>query len=85
MSTPPVDKTAAVADKRRSAELVRRGALIALSVLVTLFAVLNLEEVRVDWIVGSGHAPLIIVIVVSVLVGILLTYGAERVTRKRRR
>jgi len=85
MSTPPVDKTAAEPDKRRSGELARRGALIALSVLVTLFAVLNLEEVRVDWIIGSGHAPLIIVIVVSVLGGIVLAYGAERITRKRRR
>jgi uncharacterized integral membrane protein len=53
-------------------------------VLATLFAVLNLDEVKVDWIVGSGHAPLIIVIVVSLLAGIVLTYFADRQARKRR-
>ncbi len=45
---------------------------------------LNVDEVKVNWILGSGHAPLIIVIVISVLVGIVLTYLAERITRKRR-
>lgn len=55
-----------------------------LAVLITLFAVLNLHEVKVDWILGSGRAPLIIVVVVSVLVGIVLTYFAERISRKRR-
>ena len=36
--------------------------LIALGVLVTVFAVLNLESVKVDWIVHTTHAPLIVVI-----------------------
>jgi uncharacterized integral membrane protein len=70
--------------ERSSGELARTGALVVLSVLITLFAVLNLKEVKVDWIFGSGHAPLIIVIVVSLLVGIVLTYFAERLVRKRR-
>jgi uncharacterized integral membrane protein len=69
---------------RRKRELARTGGLIVLAVLVTLFAVLNLDKVKVNWIIGSGHAPLIIVIIIAVLVGILLTYGAERVNRKRR-
>ncbi len=58
--------------------------LVLLAVLITLFAVLNLKQVKVDWIFGSGHAPLIIVIVISLLVGIVLTYFAERLVRKRR-
>ncbi|HEX3519067.1 MAG TPA: hypothetical protein VHT29_08545 [Solirubrobacteraceae bacterium] len=70
--------------ERSRGELARTGALVVLSVLITLFAVLNLKEVKVDWIFGSGHAPLIIVIVVSLLVGIVLTYFAERLVRKRR-
>jgi uncharacterized integral membrane protein len=70
--------------QRSRAELARTGAVVVLSVLITLFAVLNLKEVKVDWIFGSGHAPLIIVIVVSLLVGIVLTYFAERLVRKRR-
>ena len=56
----------------------RMAALVTLVVLITLFAVFNLKEVKVDWIFGSSKAPLIIVIVISLLVGILLTYVAER-------
>ncbi len=70
--------------RRGNGELARSGALVVLAVLITLFAVLNLGEVKVDWIVGSGRAPLIIVIVISLLVGIVLTYFAERLVRKRR-
>jgi uncharacterized integral membrane protein len=69
---------------RSNSEIARSVVLVVLAVLITLFAVLNLKEVKVDWIFGSGHAPLIIVIVVSLLVGIVLTYSAERIVRKRR-
>ncbi len=58
--------------------------MIILTILITLFAVLNLNSVKVDWIFGSGHAPLIIVIVISVLVGVVLTYAAERIIHKRK-
>jgi uncharacterized integral membrane protein len=70
--------------RRSTTELARTGAMVVLAVLITLFAVLNLDEVKVDWIFGSGHAPLIIVIVISLLVGVVLTYFAERLIRKRR-
>jgi uncharacterized integral membrane protein len=74
----------APARQRSRKEIVRTGALVLLAVLVTLFAVLNVEQVKVDWIVGSGQAPLIIVIVVSLLVGVILTHFAERRGAKRR-
>jgi uncharacterized integral membrane protein len=45
---------------------------------------LNVDEVKVDWIVGSSHAPLIIVIVVSLLIGLALGHFAERRSAKRR-
>jgi uncharacterized integral membrane protein len=70
-------------ERRSPSEQARTIGMLVLAVLITLFAVLNLKEVKVDWIVGSGHAPLIIVIVVSVVVGIVLTYLAERRKRKR--
>jgi len=57
---------------------------VLLAILITLFAVLNLDEVKVDWIFGSGRAPLIIVIVISLLLGIVLTYFVDRMARKRR-
>ncbi len=63
---------------------MRAGGMIALAAVFILFALLNLNEVKVNWIVGSGHVPLIIVIVISLLVGIVLTYSAERLGRKRR-
>jgi uncharacterized integral membrane protein len=72
------------AERRPPSERARTAALVLLAVLITLFAVLNLDEVKVHWIVGSGHAPLIIVIVISLLVGIVLTYFTERRGRKRR-
>ena len=71
-------------ERRSTSERTRTVAMLLLAVLITLFAVLNLDEVKVDWIFGSGHAPLIIVIVISLMVGIVLTYFAERRGRKRR-
>jgi uncharacterized integral membrane protein len=60
------------------------AALVALAILITLFAVLNVDEVKVHWIVGSGHAPLIIVIVISLFVGAVLARFAARRSSKRR-
>lgn len=71
-------------ERRSRREQSRTAALLLLSVLITLFAVLNVDEVKVHWIFGSGHAPLIIVIVISLLVGVVLTYFAGRRTGKRR-
>jgi lipopolysaccharide assembly protein A len=59
-------------------------AVAVLAVLITLFAVLNVKEVNVDWIFGSSKAPLIVVIVVSLLVGILITHFAGLRSRRRR-
>jgi len=69
---------------RTRRELARTGALVVLAVLITLFAVLNVKEVEVNWIFGSIKTPLIVVIVVSLLVGILLTHFGELLARRRR-
>jgi uncharacterized integral membrane protein len=79
---PAIEPTERTAPRRR--DQARTAALVILAVIVTLFAVLNTNEVKVNWIVGSSRAPLIIVIVVSVLVGIILTYFADRRAAKRR-
>jgi uncharacterized integral membrane protein len=65
-------------------EQSRTVAILVLSVLVIVFAVENLRQVKVDWIVGSGRAPLIIVIVISLIVGILLAHLTNRVSRWRK-
>lgn len=73
----------AKASSRNTREVARTGGLVVLAILITLFAVFNLDQVKVNWIFGSGRAPLIIVIVISLLVGILLTYAADRRSGKR--
>jgi uncharacterized integral membrane protein len=70
--------------QRSRREMARTGGFVALAVLMTLFAVLNVKEVEVNWIFGKSNTPLIIVIVVSLLVGILLTHFAELRYRRKR-
>lgn len=69
--------------RRTNKELVRSGLIAVVAIYFTLFAVLNLDDVKVNWVVGSGHAPLIIVLVISLLVGIVLTYAAERRAKRK--
>jgi uncharacterized integral membrane protein len=80
--SPPPERAG---EKRSRRERARIAAMVVLAVLITLFAVLNGKQVKVNWIAGSGKAPLIIVIVISLLVGIVLTYIAERRSGRRRR
>ncbi len=84
MSSPSTTKPSKPRAGRSKGEMLRSGGLVILAILITLFAVFNLKTVEVNWIFGSGHAPLIIVIVVSVLVGVVLTYAAERIIHKRK-
>lgn len=62
------------------ARLVGGGVLVA---LVAAFAVLNVGKVEVDWIVGTAHTPLIVVICASLLLGAALGYAVAR-SRARR-
>jgi len=57
---------------------------VLLAVLMTLFAVLNVKEVEVNWIFVKSKTPLIIVIVGSLLVGVVLTHFAELRQRRKR-
>lgn len=85
VSTPARAQQPDPAEQRRNRREIARGTAVAvLAVLITLFAVLNVKEVEVDWIFGSNKVPLIVVIVVSLLVGILITHFAELRARRRR-
>ncbi|MGH2886259.1 MAG: hypothetical protein ACRDPA_26770, partial [Solirubrobacteraceae bacterium] len=71
-------------DERHPAPRRDRARLIAGLILGGLglaFALVNLGNVKVDWVVGSAHSPLVLVIVVSVLIGI----GIDRVAVSRAR
>ncbi len=70
--------------QRSRRENARTALLIVLAVVTTLFAVLNLKDVEVNWIFGTFETPLIIVIVVSLLVGVLFTHFAEARHRRKR-
>jgi len=70
--------------QRSRRENARAVGVIALAVVMTLFAVLNVKDVEVNWIFGTFETPLIIVIVVSLLVGVLLTHFAEVRHRRKR-
>jgi uncharacterized integral membrane protein len=72
------------AGDRRRRERARTGLLLVLAIIATVFAVLNLDSVKVDWILGSGSAPLIVVIVISLLIGVVFTHFAERRAGRRR-
>ena len=64
-----------------------QGRLIAGAILggaAVLFAVLNLDEVRVNWIVGTWITPLIVVILLSLAIGATLGWLATRHRRSTR-
>jgi uncharacterized integral membrane protein len=69
---------------RTRRERARTAGIVVLAIVLVLFAVKNTSEIKVDWVVGSGKAPVIIVIVVSVLIGAILSYFADRRATKRR-
>jgi len=56
----------------------RQVAVVALAGLGGVFAALNLDEVEVNWILGTWSTPLIVVIALSMLVGAALAMLAGR-------
>jgi len=82
----PAERTPATrpGDKPEKAANTRLVAAGILGVLAGVFAVINLEEVQVDWLIGSWEAPLIVVIVVSMLLGAGIDRLLVRRARKRK-
>ena len=56
----------------------RQVAVVVLASVGGLFAVLNFDEVEVNWILGTWSTPLIVVIALSMLVGAALALLAVR-------
>ena len=65
----PPTRTGGRARKRR--ETGRLAAAVLVTALATLFAALNLDEVEVNWLLGTWDTPLIVVIAVSFVLGAL--------------
>jgi uncharacterized integral membrane protein len=83
-ANPESPKPTSAQARRPRREQARTATLVALAIVITVFAVLNVKEVKVNWIIGSSRAPLIIVIVVSLLIGIAFRHFAGRRSAKRR-
>ena len=58
-------------------------AAVAVAILLLAFGLSNRDDVSIDWLVGTGDAPLIIVIVVSAGLGAILGAAAVRGRSKR--
>jgi uncharacterized integral membrane protein len=52
--------------------------------LTAAFAVANLDEVQVNWLLGTGQTPLIVVIAVSFVLGAAAGWIATTAHRKAR-
>ena len=72
-------------DKPDRAATTRVAAAAVLGGIAALFAVVNLDDVKVSWVVGSWQTPLILVIVISMLLGAGLDRLIVRRSRKRRK
>jgi uncharacterized integral membrane protein len=84
--TPSAPSTGAPSRQRRSLLAKENRRLVggvAIGALVALFAVLNLDEVEVNWIFGTADTPLILVIAVTFLLGAATGWIASMSRRRR--
>ncbi len=80
----PPSSTESAGHKPATRDRPRLIAAAIIGAVVAAFALLNLDDVRVHWIVATGQTPLILVIVLAFLLGM----AADRlfvVRAKRRR
>jgi uncharacterized integral membrane protein len=70
-STPTADRPT-VAESQKAARRQRERTIAAaiLGAVVAIFALLNLGNVKVHWLVASGQTPLILVIAISFALGL---------------
>jgi uncharacterized integral membrane protein len=80
-TAPDVPPRGGAPERRDRARLVAAGIIGA---LIAVFAVVNLNQVKVHWLVTTGQTPLILVIGVAFLLGILVDRLAVRARRKRK-
>ncbi|HEY1520397.1 MAG TPA: hypothetical protein VGF91_28490 [Solirubrobacteraceae bacterium] len=68
------------AERRERTRLISAAALGA---VITAFALVNLGDVKVHWVVASGRTPLIVVILFAFVLGVLVDRLVIRARRKR--
>jgi uncharacterized integral membrane protein len=72
------DPTLTAVDRRERARAV---ATFVIGAFIAAFALLNLDEVKVRWVVATGRTPLIVVILLAFLLGA----AADRIVTRRAR
>jgi uncharacterized integral membrane protein len=84
--TDPTERTPATRpqDKPDRTAGTRTAAAAILGAVAAAFAVINLDDVEVDWLVGSWQTPLIVVIAISMLLGAAIDRLLVRRQRKRK-
>lgn len=70
------------AERRQRARVISAGVLGA---LITAFALLNLDDVKVHWLIATGQTPLIVVIALAFVLGMIVDRLVIRARRKRAR
>jgi uncharacterized integral membrane protein len=66
-------------------ERARLAAAAVVAALVTAFAVLNVSDVKVNWLIATAQTPLILVIVVAFGLGVVVDRLLVVRARRRRR
>jgi putative membrane protein len=90
MSADPLAPSPNAPKKKRSGSKLlakeNRNLLIGLVVgaIVAAFAVVNLDDVEVDWIFTSSQTPLIVVIALSFALGAVAGWAFTQIRRKRK-
>ena len=84
MSDPDLAPAKRPEDKPEKTARTRLAAASILGGVGGVFAFVNLDKVKVDWVVGSWQTPLIVVIVLSMLLGALLDRALVRRARRRK-
>jgi uncharacterized integral membrane protein len=80
--TDAIHQSSAEAERRHRQ---RQTAAAAIGALVAVFALINLGDVKVHWLIATGETPLIVVIVLAFLLGIAADrLLLARARRKRR-
>ena len=80
VSTPPPE-----GPSKREIITSKTVAAVAVAVLLIAFGLSNRDDVPVDWLVGTSHTPLILVILVSAVLGAILGGAAVRKSSRKPR
>jgi uncharacterized integral membrane protein len=86
LTSPPGSSAGQRPPGRTPAQRRERARLISAAVLaavITAFALLNLGDVKVHWLVATGRTPLIVVIAFAFVLGMLVDRLVIRAKRKR--